>query len=85
MENSLDSLCKYLNFVCKSQEINEIVLDACKNDIENAKRPLQTIAVNKENMEAMIAEKRKYLKKLLIRLRLKEVQEINFFICFIEG
>lgn len=64
VENGLGCMCKYLNFVCKSQEINEIALDACLKDIENSQRLLESATVNKENIEAVIAEKEKHLQWL---------------------
>ena len=61
VENGLEGLCKYLNFVCKSQEINENALNACKKDIENAQALHSKVLTKKENIEAMISEKRRHL------------------------
>lgn len=78
VENGLEGLCKYLNFVCKSQEINTTALDACKKDIENAKRLLETTTANKENIEAMIAEKGKHLQWLNALETFAVEQKIDF-------
>lgn len=78
VENSLESLCKYLNFVCKSQEINETALDACKKDIENAQKLLEATTTNKEYLEAMIVEKRKHLQWLKALETFAEEQGIDF-------
>lgn len=64
VENGLEGLCKYLNFVCKSQEINENALNACKKDIENAQALHSKVLTKKENIEAMISEKRRHLQWL---------------------
>lgn len=78
VENGLESLCKYLNFVCKSQEINEIALGACEKDLENAQRLLETTTVNKENIEAMIVEKGKHLQWLKALKTFAEEQKLDF-------
>lgn len=78
VENGLEGLCKYLNFVCKSQEINGTALDACKKDIENAQRLLETTSVNKENIEAMIVEKEKHLQWLKALETFAGEQKIDF-------
>lgn len=64
VENGLEGLCKYLNFVCKSQEINENALNACKKDIENVQALYSKMLTKKENIEAMISEKRRHLQWL---------------------
>ena len=78
VENGLESLCKYLNFVCKSQEINATALDACKKDIESAQRLLGTTTANKEHIEAMIAEKGKHLQWLKALEAFAVEQKIDF-------
>lgn len=60
--NGLEGLCKYLNFVCKSQEINDETLQACKKDIEDAEKLKELKPDNKDNMDKTIAEKRKHMK-----------------------
>ena len=64
VENGLEGLCKYLNFVCKSQEINENALNACKKEIENAQALYSKKLTKEENIEAMISEKRRHLQWL---------------------
>ena len=78
VENGLEGLCKYLNFVCKSQEINENALDACKKDIESARKLLETTTASKENIEAMIAEKEKHLQWLKALKTFAGEQKIEF-------
>lgn len=64
VENGLEGLCKYLNFVCKSQEINAAALQACKKDIEAVQRLCSDEKIKKENIEAMLSEKRRHLRWL---------------------
>ncbi len=78
VESGLEGLCKYLNFVYKSQEINDYALDACKKDIEDAKKLLATMITNKENMEAVIAGKEKHLKWLEALKEFAEEEDISF-------
>ncbi len=78
VENGLEGLCKYLNFVCKSQEVNEAALNACKKDIENAQSLLITTITNKENMEAMIGEKERHLRWLEALQEFATEQDIDF-------
>lgn len=78
VENGLEGLCKYLNFVCKSQEINETALDACIKDIENAQSLLKSTTLNKENIEAIIVEKEKNLQWLNALKAFAEEQKIDF-------
>lgn len=77
VENGLEGLCKYLNFVCKSQEINEAALNACKKDIEDV-QTLHSKGIKKENIEAMISEKRRHLIWLEALKTFAEEQEIAF-------
>ena len=78
VENGLEGLCKYLNFVCKSQEINETALDAYIKDIENAQSLLKSTTVNKENIEAIIVKKEKNLQWLNALKAFAEEQKIDF-------
>lgn len=78
VENGLEGLCKYLNFVCKSQEINEKALKACKKDIEQAQKLIEVTPSSKENIEATIVEKRKHLKWLEALKIFAEEQKIAF-------
>lgn len=78
VENGLEGLCKYLNFVCKSQEINENALNACKKDIENAQALLSKVLTKKENIEAMISEKRRHLQWLEALKSFAEEEGISF-------
>lgn len=78
VEKGLEGLCKYLNFVCKSQEINETALDACIKDIENAQNLLESTTVNKENIEAIIVEKEKNLQWLNALKTFAIEQKIDF-------
>lgn len=78
IENGLESLCKYLNFVCKSQEINENALNACENDIIAAQNFLENMTTGKENMEATIVEKKKHLQWLKALKIFAKEQDIAF-------
>lgn len=78
VENALEGLCKYLNFVCKSQEINKAALDACKKDMENAQRLLEAAETNKEKLEALIVEKGKHLQWLEALETFANEQKIDF-------
>lgn len=78
VENGLEGLCKYLNFVCKSQEINENALNACKKDIENAQALHSKVLTKKENIEAMISEKRRHLRWLEALKSFAEEEGIAF-------
>lgn len=78
VENALEGLCKYLNFVCQSQEINKAALDACKRDMENAQRLLEAAETNKEKLEALIVEKGKHLQWLEALETFANEQKIDF-------
>lgn len=78
VENGLENLCKYLNFVCKSQEINETALDECIKDIENSKKLLEATTVSKENIESTIVDKEKHLQWLKALKAFAGEQKIDF-------
>lgn len=78
VENGLENLCKYLNFVCKSQEINETALDECIKDIENSQKLLKATTVNKDNIESTIVDKEKHLQWLKALKTFAEEQKIDF-------
>ena len=78
VEDGLDALCKYLNFVRSSQEINNDALLACKKDIENVQILCTKEVMKKENIEAMIAEKRKHLRWMEALKAFAEEQKIAF-------
>ena len=76
--NGLEGLCKYLNFVCKSQEIKEETLNACKKDIEEAEKFKEMTPENKINMERTIAEKRKHMQWMQVFQEFAVEQNIPF-------
>lgn len=78
VETGLEGLCKYLNFVCKSQEINEKALEACKKDIDTAQKLLETASSNRDYFQAMIAEKRRHLQWLEALQTFANEQNIAF-------
>lgn len=78
VENGLEGLCKYLNFVCKSQEINQHALDACKVDIENAKALSATEHIKIEHIDAMVSEKNRHLRWLEALKEFADDQKIDF-------
>ncbi len=78
VENSLEGLCKYLNFVCKSQEINPKALEACRRDLENAQRMYDAVLGKKENWEKIIAEKKRNLTWLEALKQFADDQNIDF-------
>ncbi len=59
VENAIDGLTKYLNYLCKSCEINDKALDECIEDIK--KTELECKGKNKKYMEAVVIEKKKHL------------------------
>ena len=78
VEDGLDGLCNYLNFVCKSQEINEKALCACEKDIQQAQELIKVDTSNKTNIEATIAEKQKHLQWLKALKTFADEQGIEF-------
>ena len=54
VENAIDGLTKYLNYLCKSCEINDKALDECIEDIK--KTELECKGKNKKYMEAVVIE-----------------------------
>lgn len=78
VENGLENLCKYLNFVCKSQEINETALNECIEDIKRSKKLFEDTTVNRENFESTIVDKEKHLQWLKALKTFAGEQEIDF-------
>lgn len=78
VENGLENLCKYLNFVCKSQEINETALEECIKDIGDSQKFLESTTLNKENIESTIIDKEKHLQWLKALKTFAEEQKIDF-------
>ena len=80
VENSLEGLCKYLNYVCKSQEINPKALAACRRDVENAQKMCDAVQTpdKKENFEKIIADKKKNLMWLEALKQFADEQNIDF-------
>lgn len=77
VENGLEGLGKYLNFVCKSEEINDAALEACEKDIKNVETWTEE-NIKKENKERMLSEKRRNLRWLEALKAFAEEQEIDF-------
>lgn len=78
VENGLENLGKYLNYVCKSQEIDPKALEACENDIEKAEKLREKLTENKDKIEANIIEKKKHLKWLKAFKEFAEGQNIAY-------
>ena len=78
VEEGLDDLSNYLNFVCKSQEINNEALSACERDIENAQKLMEVDTNNKANIEATIAEKQKHMRWLYALKQFADEQKLKF-------
>lgn len=78
IEMDLDDLCKRLNFVCKSQEINQAALDACKADLEAEKKMAEQKPQSKAMFQLTIQEKEKYVKWLEVFKDFAEKQNILF-------
>ena len=78
VENGFENLIKYINFVNKSQEINENALQACEKDISETEKLLETIKADKGKLENMIATKNKHKKLLMCLKTFAHNQGISF-------
>lgn len=77
-ENNLEGLVHYLNYLCKSQNINESTLLACEKDIAETKRLYEDKESGNKNYKILIDKKQKYLKWLKAFERIKTEQDIEF-------
>lgn len=75
---ALDELSKQLNFVCKSQVIDQKALDALKQDLKVTKQAAETGLSDKSKMELLIKGKEKTLKWVEIFKEFAENQSIEF-------
>lgn len=78
VEHSLEDLCKHLNFVCGSQEINKEALEACEKDLEKMHELIRRDAKRKEQYEVLIEEKKKNLKWIRVLEQFANDQKIPF-------
>lgn len=78
VEKSLDELCKHLNYVNKSQEINAQALNACKEDLKKYQKLAETDVKNKAKHESAIEKKKKCLRWLYVLKKFAENQNIPF-------
>lgn len=78
VETTLDALCKYLNYVCKSQKINQKALDACNEDLRKIKDIAEKNPQNRTKYDVAILEKQKYVKWLEIFKQFANSQQIEF-------
>lgn len=78
VEKSLEELCKYLNFVNKSQEINENALQACKDDLQKSQELAENDTKNKSKHDATIEKKKKCLQWLDVLKNFADSQKIPF-------
>ena len=74
----LTCLCKYLNFVNKSQEINEKALQACKDDLQKYLKLAESDTKNKSKHDAAIEKKKKCLQWLNVLKSFADSQKIPF-------
>lgn len=78
VEKSLDELCKHLNYVNKSQEINEQALKACEEDLKKHKELAEHDVKNKAKHDAAIEKKNKCLIWLHVLKEFADNQKIPF-------
>ena len=78
VEKSLEEFCKYLNFVNKSQEINEKALQACKDDLQKYLKLAESDTKNKSKHDAAIEKKKKCLQWLNVLKSFADSQKIPF-------
>lgn len=78
VEKSLDELCKHLNFVNKSQEINDQALQACEEDLVKYQKLAECDTKNKLKHDAAIEKKNKCLLWLRVLKEFAESQKIPF-------
>lgn len=77
IENGLDGLCKYLNYVCQSKEINDVALTKCKEDID-AFQKLVSAGAKEENIASSISKKKKHLQWMKALKKFADEQKIAF-------
>lgn len=78
VEMDLDDLCKHLNYVCKSQEINQVALDQCKEDLKAIKKLAENTPQSKSKFEVSIRQKEKYVKWLEIFKEFADEHNVKF-------
>lgn len=78
VEKSLDELCKYLNYVNKSQEINVGALSACEEDLKKYQEFAEKDLKNKAKHESAIEKKNKCSRWLKVLKKFAEEQKIPF-------
>lgn len=76
IENAIDGLTKYLNYLCKSCEINATALDKCEEDIKKTEQEIDD--KNKKYIEAVVLEKKKHLVWLNVFSEFASEQGIDF-------
>lgn len=77
IENALDVLCKNLNFICKSQELNDIALKKCEENIDKLNETLK-VGVDEQKINTVIAEQKKNIAWLRVFKNFAKSQEIDF-------
>lgn len=77
IENALDVLCKNLNFICKSQELNDIALKKCGENIDKLNETLK-VGVDEQKINTVIAEQKKNIAWLRVFKNFAKSQEIDF-------
>lgn len=78
VERAFEELCKYLNFVTKSQVINEDALKACEKDVKRYEELAERDPKSKEKYEAALIKKRKSLQWLHVLEEFSVKQGIKF-------
>lgn len=74
----LNCIISLLNSAVIDVDKLDYLIRACERDIESALRLLETTTTNKENMEAMVAEKEKHLQWLKVLKTFAEEQNMDF-------
>lgn len=78
MENEFIELSKYLNFLKKSQEINDDVLVACNKDIDNIQRMASEKEISSDQIQTLLKAKKKHMKWMMALKEFALEQEIDF-------
>lgn len=85
IEQSLEDLGKFLNFVNKSQGINENTIEACEKEIKRHQELLAKDPDKEKQYNAAISMKKKNLKWMFLLKEFAESQNIPFDFVFIKS
>jgi len=85
IEQSLEDLGKFLNFINKSQGINEKAIEACEQEIKRHQELLEADPDKEKQYNAAISMKKKNLKWMTLLKEFAENQNIPFDFVFIKS